>query len=55
MLPEEISEIIDLIIIDEESEENFLKFAGECKSLSDVFIFSLSIIYMWFQNLTLLS
>lgn len=29
MLPEEISEIIDLIIIDEESEEDFLKFAGE--------------------------
>ena len=29
MLPEEISEIIDLIIIDEESEEGFLKFAGE--------------------------
>jgi Nucleotidyltransferase domain. len=30
MLPEEISEIIDLIIIDEGSEEGFLKLAGEC-------------------------
>jgi Nucleotidyltransferase domain. len=30
MLPEEISEIIDLIIIDEGSEESFLKLAGEC-------------------------